>query len=846
MSLSASVSRRPASLRAQGLSLRFGSTVVLDGVDLDLVPGELVALVGENGAGKSTLIRGLARALNFDSGSVSLDGRPLENTPAGVMGQGVAVVWQDLALCDNLDVVANLFLGQEQRRFFLSDEEMYHDARQLLLDLGIDVPELRRPVGSMSGGQRQAIAIARAVLCSPSVLLLDEPTAALGVKESALVDALLRRLRVSGIALLLVSHRMEQVFDLADRIVVLRHGRVVADVSPLESHPDDVIAAMSGVETDTTARKQLHRLHSLVDQLSDVEPAASLPLIVSAIATALDQPHVCVHLLEPDPAGGSILVRAAAVGLAPPLLAVTARVSADETGGPVGQAAALGRYVAFDDLRSETGFPALASAARSAGVAAVWAMPILGADGVLGVVSGWPSTPGRLHLDQLELVSVYAGQAAAAIERDRLITEVSRRNRILETLRGVLETLAGPEHVRGGLEIALLALLRGLGAEALALFVASDEIEASGSGDELAVERLELRAGIDLTTSDRRLGAGAADALREGAGSILGGPPHLDRPRPVGFDKVGAPLPVPEGRGVLVAWWADPTAITGDSMDLLDDAARSVRLALERDALDRVNQETEALRRSHDHQRVFLSRVSHELRTPLTAIHGYASSLNQTDVTWDDDAQHRFLDLIVSESARMGRLVADLLDSSALDSGVLRLQSDWCDLGLVIEAAIACLPDRESVEVRMDDSVGPVWGDHDRLEQVFVNLLENAARHGDGAEGTVVLVRVGGSGVAIRVSDHGPGIPADLSEAVFQAAVRGSSVSAGQGLGLAIARGIVEAHGGSIVVEPSPVGATLLVTLPVEPVGPPVRQQGTVGSAMRSPAWSRDGAKTGV
>jgi signal transduction histidine kinase len=211
--------------------------------------------------------------------------------------------------------------------------------------------------------------------------------------------------------------------------------------------------------------------------------------------------------------------------------------------------------------------------------------------------------------------------------------------------------------------------------------------------------------------------------------------------------------------------------------------------------------------------------LSHELRTPLTAIQGYASSLNQPDVTWDEAAQHRFLALIVAESARLGRLVGDLLDSSALDSGVLRLQSDWCDLGLVIEAAAACVG---PATVVVDPAVGPVWGDHDRLEQVFVNLLENAVRHGGGDGGPPGSVRVtvgpGDDGrVEVRVIDTGPGIPSALSEAVFHGE-RGPTLAAGHGLGLPIARGIVEAHGGTIVVEPSAVGATLLVTLPVEPV----------------------------
>ena len=797
-------------LIVRGLSRRFGGTIVLDDVDLHIDAGELVALVGENGAGKSTLIRVLARALSPDAGQVTLAGRPLHPTPAGVQAQGLAVVWQDLALCDNLDAVANLFLGRERRSLFLSEAEMHQAARTLFRELGVDMPDLDRPVGSLSGGQRQAIAIARSVLAQPRVLLLDEPTAALGAKEGRVVDGLLRRLRQSGLGLLLVSHRMEQVFELADRILVLRHGRVVADVTPVETHPDDVIAMMSGIETDSTARKQLHRLHSLVDQLSDVEPAASLPLIVSAIATALDQPQVCVHLLHHEEVTGHpVLVRAAAVGLRDPLLAVTERLALDDSGGPVGRAAAERRYVTVDDMSSLGDVPTLATAASQAGVVAAWAVPIVGSDGLLGVVSGWSPMHGRLHADQLEMVSLYAGQAAAAIERDRLVDEVSRRNRTLETLRGVLETLAGPDHVRGGLEIALRALGRGLGADALALHV------DSAAPDDRS---LTCTAAIDVASPASIAGDEVWRALHDAALAVLDGPPRLDRARLVGTDIVAAPIALPSGRGVLAAWWANPADIAGDAFDLLDDASRSIRLAIERDTLDAVNQEAEALRRSHHHQRAFLSRLSHELRTPLTAIHGYASSLNQTDVEWDDEAQHRFLDLIVTESDRMGRLVADLLDSSAIDSGVLRLQSDWCDLGLIIEAAIACVPGDHPATLHVGPGVGPIWGDHDRLEQVFVNLLENAVRHGgsDGVEVHVALTAAGDA-VDVHVRDRGPGIPAELAEDVFQPSIRGNAVVEGKGLGLAIVRGIVDAHRGEIVVEPSPVGASLRVTLPVEP-----------------------------
>ncbi len=181
---------------------------------------------------------------------------------------------------------------------------------------------------------------------------------------------------------------------------------------------------------------------------------------------------------------------------------------------------------------------------------------------------------------------------------------------------------------------------------------------------------------------------------------------------------------------MLLASWKELRA-TKDETALMEDAARSLRLALEREEALLAHQEAAALRRSRELQRGFLSRMSHELRTPLTAIRGYASSLMQPDVTWDGDSQRRFLDRIAAESARLGRLVEDLLDFSAIESGIMRLQRDWCDIPLVLEAAIACLPPADAAAVSVDSEPGlpAVWADHDRMEQVFVNLLSNAVRH---------------------------------------------------------------------------------------------------------------------
>jgi signal transduction histidine kinase len=662
-----------------------------------------------------------------------------------------------------------------------------------------------RQVSELSGGQRQLVAIARALLRNPSVLMLDEPTAALGVAETRHIEQLLTQLRSSGTAVLLVSHRLEQVFNLADRIAVLREGRIVADVSPLEVHPDDIVALISGIESDSSARRQLRRLRSLVDQLAEVEPAASLPLIVAAMAEALGIDHLCVHLVdESGGTGAALLRRSAAVGLSGAFLDVLESLPVGAAGGPPGIAADTGEVVVVDDARRDPRWAPLASAGPESGPRSCWSVPIVGSSGVLGAISGYADTVGRPQADQLELVSLYASHAAAAIDLERLLAEATRRNRILETLRGVLDTLAGPKPAQGGLAIALLALCRGLGADAIGLYTdsgAHSEYWATDVGQ------------VVTATASARLRAASEPLL------VSGG--RVDRARPVGDDVLVVPIAAANGRAAVAAWWQDTTRLTNDALDLLDDAARSLRLALEREALEAANAEAESLRRSQRLQREFLTRLNHELRTPLTAIQGFASTLQQADVSWDTWSQQRFLDAICSESARMGRLVGDLLDFSAIDSGTLRLVPDWCDLGLVIEAARRCVSDAPASLFVLGDcsAIPPIWADHDRLEQVFVNLLENASRHAIGVGRVDVTAELtpAGDTVEVRVIDDGLGIPWQHAERVFLPHERGASPGPGAGLGLAIARGITEAHGGDIRLEPVPAGTCVVVVLPVEP-----------------------------
>jgi signal transduction histidine kinase/ABC-type multidrug transport system ATPase subunit len=796
--VTAAPSRAPEPLlEVRGLTKRFGRHLVLDDVDLVVRPGELVALVGENGAGKSTLVQCVAGALSPDAGEVHLAG-----------GRGdVGVVWQDLALCENLDAVANLFLGRELSGGpWLSDAEMHLEARRLLDDLGVTIDDLRRPASQLSGGQRQTLAIARALLGRSRLLVLDEPTAALGVAETHMVEGIVRDLRTNGCGVLLISHRIEQVFRLADRVVVLRHGRVAANRRTLELHPDDVVALMAGVDADTSARRQIQRLRSLVDQLAEEEPSASIPLIVSALSAALGVDQMCVHLLDrAGPDDAPVLTRRASVGVREPLLARNQVLPVGADGGLVGLAADRQAVVVTERVEDHPAWAGMRDAAIEAGVRSAWAMPIQDADGVLGVISAYADAVGTPQPAALELVSLYTNLAAAAIARERLLAEVTRRNRILEAMRGMLETLTGPQAAHGGMTPALGVLCEGLAADAVALLGATD-------GGELPVVR--AATGFDGGAPSPV----AAAEMVAAATVLLAGPAGLDRARLVGERVVGAPVVAPQGRLVLAAWWSTSTGIGNDTLDLLDDAARSLCLAVEREEVEFAQAEAATLRRTQRLQREFLSHLSHELRTPLTAIHGYASTLRQPDVTWDEDSERRFLGLIEGESARMGRLVADMLDSSAMEAGGLRLDPHWCDVGLAVEAAIGCVSGAEgavTVDVRGD--VPNVWVDHDRLEQVLVNLIDNAICHGRPGGAVQVSATAQAGAVTIRVLDDGPGFSPELAARVFQPYVRGETEAPGAGLGLAICRGLVEAHGGTIGLEPTPCGACVRVTIPIEP-----------------------------
>ena len=239
-------------LALQAVSKRFGGVQALAGIDLDLHAGKITALVGDNGAGKSTLTKVISGIYSPDGGTITRAGKLMRFTgPKDATKAGIQTVYQDLALCDNLDTVNNLFLGREEGGgwrglFRLSQEEMEARAVSTLESLGVKIPDFRAPISQLSGGQRQGIAIARSILTLPQIVLLDEPTAALGVTQREQVRNLLERLRDQGLALMVISHDMNDVQYLADTVEVLRLGRKVATFHKGEYTASDVVHAITG------------------------------------------------------------------------------------------------------------------------------------------------------------------------------------------------------------------------------------------------------------------------------------------------------------------------------------------------------------------------------------------------------------------------------------------------------------------------------------------------------------------------------------------------------------------------------------------------------------------------
>ncbi len=238
-------------LRLRGISKSFGAVRALYEVDFEVNAGEVVGLVGDNGAGKSTLIKVISGVGPADAGEIFLEGKQVHiPNPQAANNLGIETVYQDLALCDNLDVVANLFLGREEHSILrsLSEINMEKQALNVLRTLNVKLPSTRTPVATLSGGQRQSVAVAKSILRQAKVVLLDEPTAALGVAQTRQVLNLIRRLRDQGLAVVVISHNLADVFEVVDRVIVLRLGRRVGTFDIKTTTPEQIVASITGAE----------------------------------------------------------------------------------------------------------------------------------------------------------------------------------------------------------------------------------------------------------------------------------------------------------------------------------------------------------------------------------------------------------------------------------------------------------------------------------------------------------------------------------------------------------------------------------------------------------------------
>ena len=238
-------------LRLRGINKSFGAVRALSGVDFEVYATEVVGLVGDNGAGKSTLIKVISGVEPADDGEIFVEGQQVKiATPQAATRLGIQTVYQDLALCDNLDVVSNLFLGREEQGplNILKENDMERQGVQVLRTLDVKLPSVRAIVKSLSGGQRQSIAVAKSILRNAKIVLLDEPTAALGVAQTRQVLQLIHRMREQGLAVVVISHNLADVFEVVDRVIVLRLGKRVGTFDVKNTTPEQVVSAITGAE----------------------------------------------------------------------------------------------------------------------------------------------------------------------------------------------------------------------------------------------------------------------------------------------------------------------------------------------------------------------------------------------------------------------------------------------------------------------------------------------------------------------------------------------------------------------------------------------------------------------